>query len=82
MLCIRPETSTIGLEPAAQTQLHLRAQVIRRAFLGHLMRYWVQVGDDEWIVDQTDPAATHLYDGPVVLSIAPARMHVIPPLNV
>jgi hypothetical protein len=34
-----------------------RAASARQAFLGHVMRYWVQINGDEWIVDQADPGA-------------------------
>ncbi len=75
LLCIRPETLRVGLRPAGEVTL---PGVVRRsAFLGDLMRYWVAVGEVEWIVDQPDPGAAHPLEGPVVLSIQPGRVHVI-----
>jgi ABC-type Fe3+/spermidine/putrescine transport system ATPase subunit len=77
LLCIRPETITISDAPAATTALNLQGTVSRRAFLGHFMRYWVRVGGDEWIVDQSDPGRDKVFGGQVILSIKPDRVHVI-----
>ncbi len=78
LLCIRPEAIAIGSAPAAAPCVSLPGVVARRAFLGHIMRYWVQSGDYEWMVDQSDPGSVaHPYDGPVFLSINPERVHVI-----
>ncbi len=79
LLCIRPESLT--LEPIITTtdasHLHLSGTVTRQAFLGNLMRYWVQVGAREWIADQSDPGATPPLNGSVSLDLPLARVHVI-----
>ncbi len=78
LLCIRPETLAIGTDPGDSAYINLPGVVTRRAFLGHIMRYWVQIGQDEWIVDQSDPGmAAQAFDGPVVISLQPERVHVI-----
>jgi hypothetical protein len=41
------------------------------------MRYWVQASGVEWIVDQSDPGGDSAFDGEVVLTIKPERVHVI-----
>ncbi|MCC7450358.1 MAG: ABC transporter ATP-binding protein [Anaerolineae bacterium] len=80
LLCIRPETLTIDTAPRDPTCVSLSGVVARRAFLGHIMRYWVQIGQDEWIVDQSDPGMiAQAFDGPVVISLQPERVHVINP---
>jgi hypothetical protein len=45
------------------------------------MRYTVRIADQEWIVDQPDPGAARILDGPVRLAVNPARIHVIPQLG-
>jgi ABC-type Fe3+/spermidine/putrescine transport system ATPase subunit len=79
-LCIRPETlqllDTDAVAPSGV--LVLAGEVIRRAFLGHLMRYTVRIAGQEWIVDQPDPGAARILDGSVHLAVNPARIHVIP----
>jgi hypothetical protein len=51
---------------------------VRQAFLGHVLRYWVQSNGDEWIVDQADPgAARQPHNGPVTVWLNPERIHVI-----
>ena len=80
LLCIRPETLHLldTDAKAAAGAVLLAGDVIRRAFLGHLMRYTVRVAEQEWIVDQPDPGAARILDGPVRLAVNPARIHVIP----
>src|SRR5439155_1739042 len=55
----------------------LAGSIVRRAFLGDTMRYWVKVDDREWIVDQPDPGAAAALDGAVALFLQPDRVHVI-----
>ena len=78
-LCVRPESFTITPATAAAggDGIILAGTIARRAFLGDTMRYWVRVGDREWIVDQPDPGATAPLDGPVALSVRAERVHVI-----
>jgi ABC-type Fe3+/spermidine/putrescine transport system ATPase subunit len=83
-LCIRPETLTISSEASdhleRSARIGLAGTIVRQAFLGHLMRYWVQINGDEWIVDQADPGATlKQLHGPVTVWLNPERIHVIWP---
>jgi ABC-type Fe3+/spermidine/putrescine transport system ATPase subunit len=76
-LCLRPEA--LGLAPRGATGdgAALPGTVVRKAFLGDLMRYWVTVDGREWIVDQPDPGAADDFDGPVTITVRPERVHVI-----
>jgi ABC-type Fe3+/spermidine/putrescine transport system ATPase subunit len=83
-LCIRPETLTISDDasdhPGHPARIGLAGTITRQAFLGHVMRYWVQINGTEWIVDQPDPGATmNNGNGPVTVWLNPARIHVIWP---
>jgi len=79
LLCIRPEAITISAEPGDQARyISLPGTVTRKAFLGHIMRYWVQMGKAEWIVDESDPGANlRTFDGAVYLLCDPHRVHLI-----
>jgi iron(III) transport system ATP-binding protein len=79
LLSIRPETLRLvsSGEPAADG-LSLPASVVRRTFLGHLMRYTVQVGQQEWLVDQPDPGGASLAEGAVCVLVNPRRVHLVP----
>ncbi len=78
LLCIRPETLAIGIAANATSCLSLPGTVVRHAFLGHIMRYWVQIAGKEWIVDQSDPGVSaQIFEGAVVVSVDPSRIHVI-----
>ncbi len=78
LLCIRPETLVIGATAKDASCVSLSGTVTRNAFLGHQMRYWVQIDGKEWLVDQADPGVSaRVFEGPVVISVDPARVHVI-----
>jgi ABC-type Fe3+/spermidine/putrescine transport system ATPase subunit len=78
-LCVRPESFLIAPEGSgsAREGIALAGTIVRRAFLGDTMRYWVKVDDREWIVDQPDPGASAPLDGSVALSVRSDRVHVI-----
>ena len=81
LLAIRPET--LGLLPAGTAlppdaeRVAVAGVVTGRAFLGHLMRYTVRIGEQDWLVDQPDPGAATPLDGPVTVLVNPARIHLI-----
>lgn len=76
-LSVRPESLAIGAADAMRDGI--AGLVSRSAFLGDLMRYWVDIGGREWIVDHADPGDEPLTDT-VVLSLKAGRAHLIPPL--
>jgi ABC-type Fe3+/spermidine/putrescine transport system ATPase subunit len=79
LLSIRPESLRIARRGAeAGGGLALPGEVVRRTFLGHLMRYAVRIGEQEWLVDLPDPGAADLLEGPVDVLLDPSRIHVIP----
>ena len=57
-----PETLSLG-NGRAESGVALDGLVVRRTFLGHLMRYTVRIGDLDWLVDQPDPGSAELADG-------------------
>jgi len=76
LLCVRPEA--LGLLPqGASAESTLPGTVLRRAFLGDLMRYWITVDGREWIVDQPDPGASTPFEGDVLVQVRPERVHLI-----
>jgi ABC-type Fe3+/spermidine/putrescine transport system ATPase subunit len=90
LLSIRPETLSIQTAAAAassewatgsapdQGRVALAGEVVHRTFLGHLMRYTVRIGQQDWLVDQPDPGNAGLAEGAVVVQVNPRRVHVIP----
>jgi ABC-type Fe3+/spermidine/putrescine transport system ATPase subunit len=79
LLSIRPETLRL-VEPGESMPeaLSLPGRVRLRTFLGHLMRYTVQVGQHEWLVDQPDPGGASLAEGDVCVLVNPRRVHLVP----
>jgi ABC-type Fe3+/spermidine/putrescine transport system ATPase subunit len=77
LLAIRPETLSLSM-PLAEGGIALRGEVVRRTFLGHLMRYAVRIADKEWLVDHPDPGSAELAEGDVSVIVNPRRVHVIP----
>jgi ABC-type Fe3+/spermidine/putrescine transport system ATPase subunit len=76
-LCVRPEALGLAPRGASLDGAALPGTVVRKAFLGDLMRYWITVDGREWIVDQRDPGAADDFDGPVTVAVRPERVHVI-----
>jgi ABC-type Fe3+/spermidine/putrescine transport system ATPase subunit len=78
LLSIRPESLTLSREPVSNPKLlTVRGQVEQHTFLGHLMRYRVRVGDQDWLVDYPDPGAAEILDGEVYLAVNPGRIQVV-----
>ncbi|HEU5286841.1 MAG TPA: ABC transporter ATP-binding protein [Candidatus Limnocylindria bacterium] len=75
-LCIRPEALALAPSAAGDGEA-FPGRVARKAFLGDLMRYWVVVDGQEWIVDQPDPGATSPFEGDVLVRVRPERVHLI-----
>ena len=76
-LCIRPEALSLRSPDAPADGLVVAGSVTRRAFQGDLMRYWVSVDGQEWIVDQPDPGGSGLFEGSVTVAVRPERVHLI-----
>jgi ABC-type Fe3+/spermidine/putrescine transport system ATPase subunit len=80
LLSIRPES--LRIVPTGDGQSHDGAsfpgEVVRHTFLGRLMRYAVQSGGQEWLIDQPDPGAGAALEGPVLVQVNPSRVHIIP----
>ncbi len=88
LLSIRPETLTIrpptpapGETAPDDGHVSLAGEVVHRTFLGHLMRYTVRIGQQDWLVDQPDPGRADLAEGAVIVQVNPRRVHVIPEPN-
>jgi iron(III) transport system ATP-binding protein/spermidine/putrescine transport system ATP-binding protein len=77
LLAIRPETLSFG-GTDAPGGVSLSGEIIRRTFLGHLMRYTVRIGELDWLVDQSDPGSARLAEGQVEVMVNPRRVHIIP----
>ncbi len=80
LLSIRPETLTLAANPQ-EGSVALAGEVVTRTFLGHVMRYTVRIGQQDWLVDQPDPGSADLAAGAVVVRVNPARVHIIPEPN-
>ena len=86
-LCIRPETLTItsqgmpvalGVNSRGMHSIGLDGCITRSAFLGHVMRYWLCIDAQEWIVDQASPDGTaEPLRGAVTMWLNPDCIHVI-----
>jgi ABC-type Fe3+/spermidine/putrescine transport system ATPase subunit len=78
VLSVRPESLAISRDPPTDASLvALRGKVVRHSFLGNLMRYWVRVAEQDWIVDCPDPGASETLEGDVYVAVNPRRAHLI-----
>ena len=76
-LCVRPEAVSLTVRGASPEGAALPGTIARKAFLGDLMRYWVTIDGQEWMVDQPDPGASAPLSGDVLVEVRPERVHVI-----
>ena len=76
LLSIRPETLALN-GSTANGSVALPGEVVRRTFLGHVMRYTVRVEGQDWLVDQPDPGSGGLAEGSVTVLVNPRRVHVL-----
>jgi ABC-type Fe3+/spermidine/putrescine transport system ATPase subunit len=76
-LCIRPETIQLSVSEAAGGQNSLQGIITNHIFEGALVRYWVEVGKREIIVDVFDPSDKGIFTGKVTLSVHPNKVHVL-----
>jgi hypothetical protein len=73
----RQRSEAAALEFARAAADHATGEIRAGTFPGRLMRYTVQIGDQEWLVDQPDPGGTSALEGAVHVAINPSRIHVI-----
>ncbi len=76
-LCVRPEAVALTARGASPDAAAFPGTIARKAFLGDLMRYWVAIDGQEWMVDQPDPGASTPFEGDVLVEVRPERVHVI-----
>jgi ABC-type Fe3+/spermidine/putrescine transport system ATPase subunit len=76
-LCIRPETIRVS-EPAGEPAPNsLRGVIRNHIFEGAQVRYWVEAGSREFIVDVFDPSDRGIYTGEVEILVAVKKVHIL-----
>lgn len=78
LAAFRPECVDILNEEAPGSDGNLlRGTVRSRAFLGRLVRYWVEAPGTEILVDVPDPGTRGMFEGDVYLCIRKGRIRVV-----
>lgn len=78
LAAFRPEcVDILNEEPQAPDGTILRGTVKSRAFLGRLVRYWVETGGTEVLVDVPDPGTRGMFEGGVWLHIRKGRIRLV-----
>ena len=76
-LCIRPETIGISAFSPVEQPNSLRGLIINHIFEGSRVRYWIEAGGREIVVDVFDPSERGIFEGEVVLTIDPKKVHIL-----
>ena len=76
ILALRPEAIHIGT--GSEDRNGLGGRVVSTTYLGTTVRYRVEVAQQHVTVDDHDPTAKALLQGPVFVSFDPARIHLWP----
>jgi ABC-type Fe3+/spermidine/putrescine transport system ATPase subunit len=77
ILCIRPETIQICTEGAKRGLNSLQGTISNYIFEGALVRYWIEVGKRELVVDVFDPSDKGIYKGEVTLNVDSNKIHIL-----
>ena len=77
-LALRPESmSLVGLADDSGRQPRLKGEITNSSFLGRMMRYWIKVGEQTFIVDDPNPQLSGSCTGEVTLFLDFAKVHIL-----
>ena len=76
-LCIRPETIQVSSAGQAGRVNSFRGVITNHIFEGSRVRYWIEAGDREIVVDVFDPSDRGIFDGEVSLTVDPRKVHIL-----
>ena len=77
-LVVRPEgISLLGLEEPAPEGTALRGTIENYSFLGRMIRYWVRVGEEVFVIDDANVDLTGARSGDVQLRLDTRKLHVL-----
>lgn len=79
-MVIRPECMTIlyGDEQENMRDNVWNGTIKRSSFLGRMIRYWVDAGPMEWIIDDSSPSVRGYLSGTVRVAIDKMKIHILP----
>jgi ABC-type Fe3+/spermidine/putrescine transport system ATPase subunit len=78
-LVIRPECISLSPNAGGQgfNQHGVTGQIVKSHFLGRTVRYWVEAGTTEWIVDALSPTVQGPYQGQVTMYLDHTKVHLL-----
>jgi ABC-type Fe3+/spermidine/putrescine transport system ATPase subunit len=76
-LCVRPETVQLSATHADTGSNCLQGVITNHIFEGSLVRYWIEVGKRELVVDIFDPSDKGICEGKVTLRVDPNKVHIL-----
>ena len=77
-LVVRPEgISLMGLEETVPEGTALRGTIENYSFLGRMIRYWVRVGEEVFVIDDANVDLTGARTGDVQLRLDTRKLHVL-----
>ncbi len=76
-LVIRPECIHLTQERAAEDELTLQGRIENYSFLGRMIRYWVRVKNEVFVIDDANIDLTGAKTGDVLLRLDPQKLHIL-----
>jgi len=76
-LVIRPECIRIMQKDETETDLALHGTVENYSFLGRMIRYWIRVKEELFVIDDANVDLSGARTGEVVLQLDPQKLHVL-----
>lgn len=82
-MVVRPECMTIlyGEDTAHNHENVWSVTINRSSFLGRMIRYWVNAGPMEWIIDDSSPSLRGYLSGKITVAIDKKKIHILPDEN-
>jgi ABC-type Fe3+/spermidine/putrescine transport system ATPase subunit len=76
---LRPECIALGDKDDSRLDAEntVRGKIKKRSFLGHIIRYWVEVGDRQFIVDDSNPSLRGFLEGEVNIIFDKKKIHLL-----
>ena len=71
------EPVTLGLEETVPEGTALRGTIENYSFLGRMIRYWVRVGEEVFVIDDANVDLTGARTGDVQLRLDTRKLHVL-----
>lgn len=78
VLAVRPEGMRIlARDEDAPAEAFLHGTIVNHSFLGRVIRYWVKVGNQTFIIDDSNPGLEGAKSGEAAIALDASKLHLL-----